>query len=271
MSQYYNYRTALLIMFMSLIAYLILVLGIYYNTGSMSNTPQAVRYIVLGVFESLLLLPLLLYVLGNGKSIKHAFRLRFVSMRALKDILFISIGMFIALEYFQYLLGGWYGTDAFVSDELRVLYPLNYFILVPVVAIITPIVEEFVFRGYFLRVMTRNKISPVLAVIIQALVFAAAHLSFKNAPVVFVAGLILGFLAYSFHSIVPGIIIHSIFNSLALVKINMPQIEENIVYGSAYIQWLIIGGGFLLLTIGLLSVRKNVRVHRHRRDAIKGE
>jgi membrane protease YdiL (CAAX protease family) len=256
-------------MFMSLIAYLILVLGIYYNDGSMANTPQAVRYIVLGIFESLLLLPLLLYVLGNGKSIKHAFRLRFVSMRALKDILFISIGMFIVLEYFQYVLAGWYGMDSFVSGDLKVLYPLNYFLLIPVFSIITPIVEEFVFRGYFLRVMTRNNVSPALAVIIQALVFTAAHLSFRNAPVVFVAGIILGFLAYSFHSIVPGIIIHSIFNTLALVNINFPRIEENIVYSRSYVQWLIIVGGFLLLTIGLVSVKKNVKVHRHRRDAAK--
>ena len=271
MSQYYNYRTALLIMFMSLIAYLILILGFYYNDASMGNVPQALRYLVLGVFESFLLLPLLLYVVGNGKSLKHAFRLRFVPMRAFKDVLFISIGMFIVLEFFQYVLELGYGSDLFVNQDLVVKYSLNFFLLIPVVSIVTPIVEEAVFRGYLLRIMTRNKISPVLAIIIQALVFTVVHLSFRNAPVVFAGGLILGFVAYSFHSIVPGIIIHSIFNTLALININMPRIEESIIDGRTYVQWLIIGGGSLLLLSGLISIRKNVRFHRHRKEAIKGE
>lgn len=271
MSQYYNYKTALLIMFMSLIAYLILILGFYYNVNLMGNTPQAARYIVLGVFESIILVPLLLYVIGNGKHIKHAFRLRFVSMRALKDILFISIGMFITLEFFQNILDSWYGAELVKSNDLVVTYGLNYLILIPVMSIITPIVEEAVFRGYLLRIMTKNNITPVLAILAQALVFTAVHLSLKNAPVIFIAGLILGFLAYSFHSIVPGIIIHSIFNTLAVININIPRIEENIIYSQAYVKWLIIAGGLLLLSLGLISVKKNVRVHRHRKESRKGE
>ena len=271
MSQYYNYKTALLIMFMSLVAYLILVLGFYYNVNLMGNTPQAARYIVLGIFESILLLPLLLYAVGNGKSLKHAFRIRFVSMRAIGDILMVSIGMFIVLEFFQTMLDSLYGSESFVSNDLRVAYPLNYFILIPVMSIITPIVEESVFRGYFLRIMTRNNLSPFLAIAIQALLFTVVHLSYRNAPVVFAAGMILGFIAYSFHSIIPGIIIHSIFNTLALININMPQIEENIIYSQAYVKWLIIGSGLLFLLLGLISIRKNVRVHRHRKESNKGE
>lgn len=265
MSQYYNYKTALLILFMSLTAYLILILGLYYNPSLMGNTPQAVRYIVLGVFESLLLVPLLLYLLGNGKSLKHAFRLHTVSIRGLRDILFVAVGMFVFLEFVQYLLEGLYGSETFISDDLKVLYPLNYIIVIPVMAIITPIVEEAVFRGYFLRVMLRNKISPILAVVLQAIVFAIAHLSLKQAPVIFLAGLILGFMAYSFHSIVPSVIIHSIFNTLALLNINVPKISEDIISGRAYIPWLIVIGGTLLLVIGLVSVRRNVRIHHHHR------
>jgi len=271
MSQYYNYRTALLIMFMSVIAYLILVIGFYLNVNLMGNTPQAARYVILGVFESILLVPLLIYVVVNGKHIKHAFRLRFVSMRALRDILFIAIGMFVVLEFFQNIIDALFGHDMHLNNDLLVTYPLNYLIIVPVLSIITPIVEESVFRGYFLRVMTRNDMKPALAIFLQALLFTLVHLSFRNAPAIFIAGLILGFLAYSFHSILPGIIIHSIFNTLALVNINLPHLEENIVFSQAYVKFLIVGGALFLLTIGLVSIKKNVRVHRHRRDSRKGE
>jgi membrane protease YdiL (CAAX protease family) len=270
MSQYYNYKTAMLILFMSLAAFLILVLGFYYNDSLMGNTPQATRYILLGVFELLLLVPLFLYVIGNGKSIKHAFRLRSVSLLALRDILFIAIGMFILVEFIQYLVDLVIGSESFVSEDLKVLYPLNYLLLVPIIAIITPFVEESIFRGYLLRIMLRNKFSPLIAVVLQALLFTVVHLSFRNALAVFVAGIILGYTAYSFYSIIPGIIIHSIFNILVLVNINVPQIRESILYGRAYVPWLILAGGLLLFLFGIINIRKNVHVHRKRREKEEG-
>ena len=233
MSQYYNYKTALLILFMSLVAYLILILGFYYNDSFMGNTPQAFRYIIQGLFELLLLVPLFLYVIGNGKSIKHAFRLRPVSIRALRDIVFVAIGMVIFVEFIQYFMNMFIGSEQFVNDDLKVLYPLNYLLLIPVIGIITPVVEEAVFRGYMLRIMLRNKYAPVLAIILQALLFTVVHLSFRNAPAIFVAGIILGYIAYSFYSILPGIIIHSIFNILVLIDINVPQLRENVLYGNS--------------------------------------
>jgi membrane protease YdiL (CAAX protease family) len=157
-----------------------------------------------------------------------------------------------------------------VNEELKVIYPLNYLLIIPVVAIITPIVEEAIFRGYLLRTMVKNNYSPVLAVILQALLFTVIHLSFRNAPAIFLAGLILGFVAYSFYSIIPGIIIHSIFNILVLVEINIPQIRESIIYGNQIIAWLIFALGLLMLMFGLVSIRSNIHVHRKRRDEKEG-
>jgi membrane protease YdiL (CAAX protease family) len=270
MSQYYNYKTAMLIMFMSLVAYIILIIGFYYNDSIMGNTPQAAKYIILGVFELIMLVPLLLYVIGNSKSVKHAFRVRSISLRGLRDVLFVAVGMFILVQSIQYLMEMIIGMDAFVNEELKVIYPLNYLLIIPVVAIITPIVEEAIFRGYLLRTMVKNNYSPVLAVILQALLFTVIHLSFRNAPAIFLAGLILGFVAYSFYSIIPGIIIHSIFNILVLVEINIPQIRESIIYGNQIIAWLIFALGLLMLMFGLVSIRSNIHVHRKRRDEKEG-
>jgi len=266
MSQYYNYRTGALIVLMSMIAFMSLFMGLYYNDAIMGGTPQAVKYIIMGLFEILLLLPLFLYVIGNGKSIKHAFRLRPISWRAIRDILFVSVGMFVVLEVLQFFLDALWGSDMLADQNLKVSYPLNYLIIVVVAGMITPIVEEFLFRGYLLRVMLRSKYAPITAIVVQAVLFTVIHMSFRNAPVIFLAGVILGFIAYSFYSIVPGIIIHSIFNILVLVKINVPKISEVILYGPVYLPWLIALAGLLLLIIGLINIKRNVRVNRTRRD-----
>lgn len=265
MSQYYNYKTAMFIFFMSLIAYLVLMVTFYYNDDMMGNTPQALRFIILGVFESMLLVPLLLYVIGNKKSIKHSFRIRPVASGAFRDIVFVAVGMFFLVELINMATGALFNYTPSFPSHLKAIYPLNFILIFIVSVIITPIVEEAVFRGYLLRVMLRNKYSPFVAIILSSLLFTFSHLSYWNAPAIFTAGLILGFIAYTFYSIVPAIIIHAIFNLMVLIDINIPQIRENILYAKSFVAWAIMIGGIIILATGLLNIKQNVRVHRRRR------
>ncbi|MBW6458300.1 MAG: CPBP family intramembrane metalloprotease [FCB group bacterium] len=271
MSQYYNYKTALLIFFMSLIGYLILLIGFYNNDALMGETPQALRYVVLGLSQLLLLLPLFFYVIGNKKSVRHAFRVRPVSGRAFLDILMIAVGMFFLLELTRILGGILFRTELPGPESLKVIYPLNFILIFFISVVITPIVEEAVFRGYLLRVMLRSKYSPLLAVTLSALLFMLAHLDYWNAPGIFLAGLILGFVAYSFYSIIPCIIIHAVFNAMVLIDINLPQIRDSIFYAKSYVAWVIMAGGIFMLLLGLLNVRMKVHVHRKRRTLKEGD
>ena len=122
-----------------------------------------------------------------------------------------------------------------------------------------------------LRVMLRSKFSPTLAILIPAALFAVVHINFQTPPTVFLAGIILGFMAYSFYSIIPGIILHSVFNILVLIDINVPDVRESIVYGHPLITWAIFLVGTILLIIGIVSIRKNVHVHRRRKEGVGDE
>lgn len=265
MSQYYNYKTAVLILLMSLVAYLVLVVGLYYNPDIMGKTPQAVRYITLIFIELLLLTPLLLYVIGNKKSVKHAFRLRPVPLREMRDILFVAVGMFITLELIRYIMERFLDFAPLFHSDTRVEYPLNIILLFILSVIITPVVEEALFRGYLLRVMLRNKYSPLIAIITTSLLFSLSHLSYSNAPAIFIAGLILGYVAYSYYSIVPAILIHAIFNFIVLLDVNIPTVRELILNASSWVAWLVTAGGILALTLGLLNIKNKVHIHRTKR------
>ena len=270
MSRYYNYQIALLILLMSLIAYLILITGFYYNDTIMGNTPQALRYIILGIFELLLLVPLLLYVLGNKKSIKHSFRVRPISILAIRDIIFVAVGMFFLVELIDIFSESVFQFTRDPQTDLKVLYPMNFILIFIVSGLITPIVEEAIFRGYLLRVMLRSKYSVVAAIIVTSLVFMLSHLTFAHAPAIFIAGLILGFISYSFYSIIPCIIIHSIFNVMVLIDINFPQIRENVMYAKSFVPWAIMIGGIIILVIGMVNIKRKIRVNRKRRHDEEG-
>jgi len=270
MSRYYNYRTGMLIFLMSLIAFIVLMLTFYYNEAMMGNTPQAWRYIILGFFEAMLLIPLVLYVIGNRKSLKHAFRIRPLPPGSFRDILFTAVGMFFLVELVNIAMRGLFHVDPAGAEHLRVLYPLNFILLFIVTVVVTPVVEEAVFRGYLLRVMFRNKYSPFLAILLSSLLFTFSHLSYWNAPAVFLAGMVLGYIAYKFYSIIPCIIIHAVFNLMVLIDINIPQIRENILYAKSFVVWAVMAGGILMLLMGLLNIRQNVHIHRKRRHEKEG-
>ncbi|MBN2780495.1 MAG: CPBP family intramembrane metalloprotease [Candidatus Marinimicrobia bacterium] len=267
MSQYYNYKTGVFILLMSLVAYLILIIGFYYNDALMGHTPQAARYIVLGFFELLLLLPVLFYVVGNGKSVKHAFRLKPVSWRSLRDIVFVAVGLFFLVELVQTMTNAVFNAEPAQIADIKAMYPLNFILILLVSGVIAPIVEEAVFRGYLLRVMLRSRFTPLVAILVTSAFFALSHLSYQNLPGIFIAGIILGYIAYSFYSIIPGIIIHGLFNIMVLVDVNLPQIREQIFYARAFVPWVLLAGGLLLLAVGLWNIKHKVVIHRRRRDS----
>lgn len=270
MSQYYNYKTAVIILLMSLVAYLVLVIGLYQSPDIIGSLPQALRYIILGLFELLLLAPLLLYVIGNKKSLKHAFRLRPVSLYDMRDAFLVAAGLFITVELVQLVWENIFGFHTPIQTDIKLEHAANFLLLFPLVAIIVPVVEESIFRGYLLRVMLRSKYSPFIAILATSLLFTLSHLTYKEAAGIFIAGLVLGFVAYSYYSIIPAILIHSLFNMMVLVDVNIPQIRNSILHARSFVAWIILAGGLLALLTGILNIRNHVHVSRRRRQTTEG-
>jgi membrane protease YdiL (CAAX protease family) len=85
---------------------------------------------------------------------------------------------------------------------------------IPIV-IVAPIVEEIVFRGlvfqYFRGLFGASTRGLVGAVVLSALLFGLLHVV---VPPIFVMGVVLAVLTYRFDSIVPGILLHAVYNGL---------------------------------------------------------
>ncbi len=92
------------------------------------------------------------------------------------------------------------------------------------IAIIAPIVEEIVFRGFIYGGL-RPRLGVTLSVLISAAVFALAHtLSVGGSilllgPSLFIAGLALALVYERSRSLVPGMVLHACFNLIAVVAI----------------------------------------------------
>uniref|UniRef100_A0A7N0ULR5 CAAX prenyl protease 2/Lysostaphin resistance protein A-like domain-containing protein n=1 Tax=Kalanchoe fedtschenkoi TaxID=63787 RepID=A0A7N0ULR5_KALFE len=96
--------------------------------------------------------------------------------------------------------------------------------LVGVTGVLAPLLEETVFRGFFLVAMTKWVPTPV-AVLISAAVFALAHLTPGQFPQLFVLGFALGFSYAHTRNLLTSITIHALWNSGVILLLTFLQLQ----------------------------------------------
>ncbi len=114
------------------------------------------------------------------------------------------------------------------------------------VCLLAPIGEELIFRGLTFR--TLNKAMPWwLACIIQAVLFGVYHLNLVQGVYATLLGLILGYLAYRYGSVISSILLHIAVNASSyLLSLLMSDIPET--FG------MLVGIGLIATCAGIACV-----------------
>lgn len=91
-------------------------------------------------------------------------------------------------------------------------------LLLFLLAIAAPIVEELFFRGLVLRSLT-TWLGPVAGIVGSALLFGVAHGELLQLPALIVFGLVLGVLAHRSGRLGPGMVAHAAFNAVTVISL----------------------------------------------------
>jgi len=91
-------------------------------------------------------------------------------------------------------------------------------VAIPLVCLIAPLAEESIFRG-FIYGWLRRRLPVLPAVVISAAVFSAAHVVLVLALPLFGVGVILALLYEYSDSLLPGAIVHGLFNLVGIIAI----------------------------------------------------
>lgn len=108
--------------------------------------------------------------------------------------------------------------------------------------IFAPIGEEIGFRGLILGGLLKTRCRPWIAILVSALVFASFHGFGAQFVTALLFGILVGWLYWRTGSIIPGIIIHVVNNSLTAIDLSG---QPHAIY------WLILVVSLLLLAFGL--------------------
>lgn len=93
------------------------------------------------------------------------------------------------------------------------------------VAVVAPVVEEFIFRGLVMTRLSRV-MSGGLAVLLSAAVFGLCHGELVWFCYAFVLGAFFGFIDLRAGSILPSILGHMMFNAIGQIMTFVPETEE---------------------------------------------
>ena len=139
-----------------------------------------------------------------------------------------ALGTIIPLSYLYKLLGIEMDENTEQIFVSLMKEPWGYV----AVGILAPLAEEIVFRGAILRTLLgiMSKKNHWVAIMISAAIFGAVHgnqAQFINALLM---GLVLGWMYYRTGSLVPGILLHWVNNTMAYVLTNiMPQSDGKLI------------------------------------------
>ncbi|MFL0361478.1 CPBP family intramembrane glutamic endopeptidase [Pseudobacillus sp. 179-B 2D1 NHS] len=127
-------------------------------------------------------------------------------------LIIASIFLIIAGDLFE--LG--YGNKKTDSLQSHLNF-INFTIGFISAAVISPVYEEILYRGFLYRWL-RSKYGLVIGMIGSSFIFMLVHIPTYNVlPITFISGLVFSWTYEKTKSIIPGMIIHAIFNALAVI------------------------------------------------------
>ena len=126
------------------------------------------------------------------------------------------------------------------------------------VGILAPLAEEVVFRGAILKSLLATRMTPMAAVTFSAVFFALVHVNPAQMPHAFIAGLLLGWMYFRTGSILPGMCVHWVNNSVAYAMYNIfPDPDMKLIElfkGSETNVYLALGFSMLILLPALYQL-----------------
>ena len=230
---------------------------------TVSDGLAAGKYSDLIVISSVLssLVTLLIFTFGKFAVISRNY-LASHPWGTLAWVALLSVGLILPAEwvYERLQITMPESTEAMFEGIMR--EPLGYM----AIGIFAPVVEEIVFRGAILRILLGlfSRSWHWVAIIFSALIFGAIHLNLAQGLHAFVIGLLLGWMYYRTSSVVPGILLHWINNTVAYLMFHlMPQFGDgkliDFFHGDESLMYKGLGCSLLIILPSLFQIARRMK------------
>ena len=143
------------------------------------------------------------------------------------------------------LVKGGYGT--YTPDFSLSGSKLQLAAMILSTCLVAPITEELLYRGFFLKVMSR--VSQRFGIFMSALFFSLAHENIAQGILTFLVGILLGYIATKHDSIIPCIVVHFTINSYSMLTSLLNEFDQELanVFSGLTAIIILVGGAVLIV------------------------
>ena len=195
---------------------IIVSLGLYFPEYSQ----KTFTFISFIVGQSFMLIPLISFLISKKEPLIKRLRINPISSETIKLTTMFSIGLIILSDEFDRLIQVFIPSPNYIVDLNNLLQPesvFGYILLIIAIAIIAPIGEELLFRGFLQQFLEQHWKDITRAILITSLFFSIIHMNPYWFIQIYILGIMLGFLSWKTNSIFPPLILHALNNGTALL------------------------------------------------------
>lgn len=237
------------------------------NTGSIFYKDEILYY---GLYFLIMVFGTLIPFLFMRKLCKVKLKKIFRKVDAKFVDLFVQTIVFftmcIALTYVSNMIFNYFGLQGELISGIGFSYSeasLNNLLYIFMLIFVSPLIEEYAFRGVLLYSLSRYGKS--FALYASAIIFALAHNNFAEMIPAFAMGIALGKTALRYKSIQPTIVIHILFNAFIYGLCIMPQ---SIV---KYMAYALVAICVIALALVLTGRYEKIRIQKSKSNKIANE
>lgn len=191
-----------------------LVLGMIVLIVSSLLSEGTLGHYVIGVgVEFLLAFVAMFFIKAQKLSVRETLRLHWPGWKPLALSVVLAVGLWVLGVFFNVITSLVFG---YVAPSVPDSYPqtlLESLAFLAGTLIAAPLCEEVMFRGYVQRAYGRS--GPWTGILVSSVLFSVYHLRFQGLFALIPVAIGLGIVAWRSNSILPGIVLHAVYNSIA--------------------------------------------------------
>ncbi len=253
---------AFVVVFLSVLAGSTMVILVTGLTGA-DQSDKLLAYISIFLGQGFIAVPLLLYLVNQHIPLQKALRLYRIDLKTAIAAVIIAGGTVILIDELDRLTIMLFPNQTGFSNIIEMLTVDSWgagIILFFGLAVIAPLGEELLFRGYLQQFLEDHWKDTTRAVMVTAMTFALFHMNPYWIIQAYLMGVLLGYLAWHSDSVVPAIILHGVYNGLALIINNFSGNDSTLYLSGDHVSpvWLLFAAG--LTGAGLFLLHNQVEV-----------
>lgn len=174
--------------------------------------------------EIFIILPPLIYLRSKSFSIKKVLRIRSAPLHVLAVSLLTGIAISILGDEIDRLISYFISPPEWISESFEIFQITSFTDFIFIfggIAIIAPIAEELLFRGFLQTSLEYQNQNILRAVLITSLAFSLLHMNTFWVVQIYIFGMVLSYYSWRSQSVLPGIFIHTGINGTSILLTNL--------------------------------------------------